>query len=141
MLDLGGPHAYVKCLHQFLCNRQAKVKFNGSLSASRQLHQGVPQGSVLSPLLFIFYINNLATLLPCININCLFADDVSILATHRDKQKALEQGQGAVTIVVDWCAEWKLNLNASKSEVSFFSNYSHDASWEPIITIDDQVQP
>ena len=137
MLDLGVPHAYIKWLHQFLCNRQAKVKFNGSLSASRQLHQGVPQGSVLSPLLFIFYINNLATLLPCININCLFADDVSILATHRDKQKALEQVQRAVTIVVDWCAEWKLNLNASKSEVSFFSNYSHDASWEPIITIDD----
>ena len=33
--------------------------------------------------------------------------------------------------------EWKLNLNASKSEVSFFSNYSHEASWEPIITIDN----
>ena len=137
MLDLGVPHAYVKWLHQFLNNRQARVKFNGSISASRRLHQGLPQGSVLSPLLFIFFINNLAKLLPDININCLFADDVSILASHHDKQKALEEAQRAVDIVVDWCAKWKLNLNASKSEVSFFSNYTHDASWKPTITIDN----
>ena len=137
MLDLGVPHAYVKWLHQFLNNRQARVKFNGSISASCQLHQDLPQGSVLSPLLFIFYINNLATMLPTNNINCLFADDVSILASHHGKQKALEEVQRAADLVVDWCSAWKLNLNASKSEVSFFSNYSHDASWKPVLTIDN----
>ena len=136
MLDLGVPHAYVRWIHQFLCNRQARVKFNGTTSSSRRLHQGVPQGSVLSPLLFIFYINNLAKLLPTDNINCMFADDVSIVATHRDKQKALEAVQRAVDIVVKWCSEWKLKLNASKSEVSFFSSWTRDASWEPTLTID-----
>ena len=105
MLDLGVPASYVRWIYQFLCNRQARVKFNGTTSSSRQLHQGVPQGSVLSPLLFIFYINNLAKLLPADNINCMFADDVSILSTHRDKQKAVESVQRAVDIVVEWCAE------------------------------------
>ena len=137
MLDLGVPHAYVKWIHQFLSNRQAKVKFNGSLSSSRQLHQGLPQGSVLSPLLFIFYINNLAKILPATTTNCLFADDVSILATHRKKELALEEAQKAVDIVVDWCAKWKLNLNASKSEISFFSNYTHDAKWSPVLMINN----
>ena len=108
MLDLCGPASYVRWIYQFLCNRQARVKFNGTTSSSRQLHLGVPQGSVLSPLLFIFYINNLAKLLPADNINCMFADDVSILSTHRDKQKAVESVQRAVDIVVEWCAEWKL---------------------------------
>ena len=137
MLDTGVPHAYVKWLFQFLNNRQARVKFNGSISNSRQLHQGLPQGSVLSPLLFIFYINNLAALLPSTNTNCMFADDVSILATHRSMHKALEEVQSAVNIVVEWCAAWKLNLNASKSEVSFFSNYGPDAKWKPTLTIDN----
>ena len=136
MLDLGVPASYVRWIYQFLCNRQARVKFNGTTSSSRQLHQGVPQGSVLSPLLFIFYINNLAKLLPADNINCMFADDVSILSTHRDKQKAVESVQRAVDIVVEWCAEWKLKLNATKSEVSFFSSWTGDAKWEPTITID-----
>ena len=58
------------------------IKFNGSISNSRQLHQGLPQVSVLSPLLCIFYINNLATLLPFTNNNFMFADNVFILATH-----------------------------------------------------------
>ena len=135
MLDLGVPDSYVRWIYQFLCNRQARVKFNGTTSSSRKLHQGVPQGSVLSPLLFIFYINNLAKLLPTDTINCMFADDVSILATHRDKQKAAESVQRAVDIVVDWCAEWKLKLNATKSEVSFFSSWTGDAKWEPTINI------
>lgn len=78
MLVTGVPHAYVKWLFQFLNNRQARVKFNGSISNSRQLHQGFPQGPVLSPLLFKFYINNLAALLPSSNTNCIFLDDVSI---------------------------------------------------------------
>ena len=65
----------------------------------------------------------------------MFADDVSILATHRDKQKATESVQRAVDIVVDWCAEWKLKLNATKSEVSFFSSWTGDAKWEPTINI------
>ena len=67
----------------------------------------------------------------------MFADDVSILATHRSMHKALEEVQSAVNIVVEWCAAWKLNLNASKSEVSFFSNYGPDAKWKPTLTIDN----
>ena len=49
MLNTGVPHAYVKWLFHFLNNRQARVKFNGAISNSRKLHQGLPQGSVLSP--------------------------------------------------------------------------------------------
>ena len=136
MLNTGVPHAYVKWLFHFLNNRQARVKFNGAISNSRKLHQGLPQGSVLSPLLFIFYINSLAAQLPSSNTNCLFADDVSILATHRKLQSALDEIQTAVDIVAEWCKSWKLNLNASKSEVSFFSTYGKDASWRPDLSID-----
>ena len=46
-------------LSSFLENRQARVRSKGSISRSRTIHQGLPQGSVLAPLLFVLYINDL----------------------------------------------------------------------------------
>ena len=60
------------------------------------------------------YINDLAEKLPDSNVNCLFADDVSILATHRDKEQALKEAQRSVNIVIDWCSEWMLSHNAGQ---------------------------
>ena len=71
----------------FLINRQAKVKFNGAVSKNT-MRQGLPQGSVLSLILFLLYINNLANLLPQNNVNAMFADDFSILSTEATKEQA-----------------------------------------------------
>ena len=133
---IGIPLQYIRWLYQFLRNRYGKVKFNGSMSKNTQLHQGVPQGSVLSPILFILYINTLALQLPDININALFADDVTILAVRRTLEEAEHDAQKSVDIVVKWAKEWKLKLNATKSEVSFFSHYSGDKALRPTILIE-----
>ena len=57
-------------------------------NSSRRFTQGLPQGSVLAPLLFLFYINNLASSLKDDAVIALFADDISILTTARKKQDA-----------------------------------------------------
>ena len=134
--NIGIPLQYIRWLYQFLRNRYGKVKFNGSMSTNTQLQQGVPQGSVLSPLLFILYINTLALQLPDININALFADDVTLLAVRRTLEAAQRDAQKSVDIVVEWAKEWKLKLNATKSEVSFFSHFSGDKNLEPTILIE-----
>ena len=54
MKDQGVPISIIKWIRSFLQNRIAKVKFNGTLSNSKQMKQGLPQGAVLSPLLFHF---------------------------------------------------------------------------------------
>ena len=56
----------------------------------------------LSPLLFLFYINNLANILPANNVNALFADDVSVLATNHSKEQAETDAQKSVDVVVRW---------------------------------------
>lgn len=69
----------------------------------------------------------------------MYADDVSILSTNKDRIVAQRQAQEAVDIVVNWSKDWKLNLNGSKSEVSFFSNKGNDKRWTPTITIGGQA--
>ena len=134
--EMGLPVMYTKWLRAFLENRQARVRFNNTLGGTRTVHQGLPQGSVLAPLLFICYINSLAEELPTDTVNAMFADDVAILATSRDRSEAEAVAQASVDIVSRWSKEWKLNLNATKSEVSFFSNWTWESGWEPTIEID-----
>ena len=131
----GVPPAYTIWLNSFLSNRQARVRFNGYLSKSKKMGQGLPQGSVLAPVLFLFYINELATLLPSNVTTSLYADDVTILASSADKETARVQAQEAVDIVQEWSHQWKLNLNSLKSETTIFSTSTADASWRPRVTI------
>ena len=93
----------------FLRNRQARVRLNGETSKSKNFKQGLPQGAVLSPLLFMFFINNLAESLPNPDtqqltsaklIYSMFADDCTILASHAKREKANEAAQLIVDMVV-----------------------------------------
>ena len=135
MAEMGVPLHLIRWLRSFLSNRQARVRFNGVLSLWMAMRQGLPQGSVLAPLLFVFYINTLAKILPIENLNSLFADDVQILASDADRLVATANAQAAVNVVYRWSREWKLNLNASKSEVAYFTNWTGESSWNPDIII------
>ena len=85
------PMKYIRWLNAFLTERRARVRFAGATSQTRLMKQGLPQGSVLSPLLFILFINNLAESLPPEARAALFADDVTLLATNRKKELAEQE--------------------------------------------------
>ena len=140
MAEKGVPLQLLRWLNGFLQNRQAKVRFCNVLSKSRKMEQGLPQGSVLSPILFLFYINELAELLPETVISSMFADDVSILGTNRVGSVAEKEVQEAVDVVVGWSKKWKLSLNAGKSECCYFTNWKQE-EWMPAVKIDGQVIP
>ena len=141
LLKRGIPEAYVLWLRSFLENRQARVKFNGSVSKSKTMTQGLPQGSVLAPVLFLFYINELARLLPDNILTAMYADDVSLLASARTIVAAEKLAQNGVNTVVVWSREWKLNLNGKKSESALFSMSHADKYILPNIQIDGNVIP
>ena len=102
------------------------------------MRQRLPQGSVLSPLLFLFYINSLADLLPEENTNVLFADDVGILATAKTIKEAEEKAQHTVDIVSNWSKESRLSL---KSESCIFTTNRKEASERVSIQIDGKEIP
>ena len=148
MAEKGVPLEYIKWLYSFLQNRQASVRIHGASSSTKRLQQGVPQGCVLSPLLFVFFINNVVDRLMQEDpirarqlVISLFADDVTVLACNRSRDQAINDVQWAVNVISDWSKEWMLQLNATKSEVAFFSKWSHEASFKPTINVDNKAIP
>ena len=142
MHDQGIPMQVTRWVNSFMSNRQAEVKFGGSLSRSRTFAQSRPQESVLSPLLFLIYINNLAKCMSDTDTVVLFEDDVGILVTGRTMQDVEKRPQKHVDIVAKWSKEWKLTPNPIKSEVSTFTSWSHEVtSWRPTIKIGGTAIP
>jgi hypothetical protein len=98
------------------------------------MHEGVPQGSVLDPVLFLFVIDNLQDCLPEGMHSSLFADDSALWVYSPKKEDAVPVLQEGMREVYQWA--WNLTLNHKKCEVSFFSADHHEAKWQPVVEIE-----
>ncbi|XP_060607428.1 uncharacterized protein LOC132759634, partial [Ruditapes philippinarum] len=98
---------YLSCRRQCVVLRNAESSW-GVLSA------GVPQGSILGPLLFLIYINDIVQDLQS-NLN-LFADDTSLYLVIENPQTAAQQLQSDIEIIAAWAEKWLVTFNPSKSE-------------------------
>ena len=100
MLDAGIPPTFIQWLCSFLNDCRARLQPFNIFGSSCCFIQGLTQGSVLAPLLFLFYINNLATSTSFDTVIALFADDVSILTTDLKKKGAA--AESVINTVFDW---------------------------------------
>ena len=105
MLDTGIPSTFIQWIWFFFNDRRARVQLFNIFSSSWRFTQGLCQGSVLAPLLFLFYINNLASSLSNDAVIALFANDVSILTTAHKKVAAEATAQSVVNSFVIWSQE------------------------------------
>ena len=100
-------------------------------SRSFRVRRGVPQGSVLGPVLFSLFINDFPASLPS-SVSCsLYADDLAIWSSCPLVPTAVEATQGALFRLERWSEYWCLPLNPSKCEISFFSVDPHQANLQP----------
>ena len=132
---LGAPQQMIRWISAFLTTRTAEVNINNTLSKPVRMKQVLPQGSVLSPLLFLLYINDIGTDVPKEVEHLLFADDASLAATVNDINAANDKLQVAVSAVQQWRALNKLDLNLKKSCTFFFTTDPHQAKWRPDIKL------
>ena len=73
-------------LTDYLFDRQMKVNYLGTLSTSLPIYCGVPQGSILGPLLFLLHFNEMPSLLKHCKM-IIYADDTVLFYNHKDQQK------------------------------------------------------
>ena len=105
--------------------------FQNHKSRSFRVRRGVPQESVLGPVLFSLFINDLPASLPS-SVSCsLYADDLAIWSSSPSVPTAVETTQGALFRLERWSKHWCLPLNPSKCEASFFSVDPHQANLQP----------
>ena len=115
----------------FLSDRRASVVFQNHKSLSFRVRRGVAQGSVLGPVLFSLFINDLPASLPS-SVSCsLYADDLAIWSSFPSVPTAVEATQRALFRLARWSEYWCLPLNPSKCEASFFSVDPHQANSSP----------
>ena len=112
--SVGIKHQLLQWFKDYLDNRKQRVIINGKYSSWANVTAGVPKCSVLGPLLFLIYINDITT-----NLSCktgLYADDTSISKHVTDPITSNNELQNDLTTIKAWADKWKIKFNPIKSE-------------------------
>uniref|UniRef100_A0AAR2J957 Reverse transcriptase domain-containing protein n=1 Tax=Pygocentrus nattereri TaxID=42514 RepID=A0AAR2J957_PYGNA len=110
----------VKWMNSYISNRKQRVRIGKTQSTYLSCNTGVPQGSVLGPILFSLYINDLPSVCSSVNIQ-MYADDTVLYVHAKNKQQAASELTAAMVLISDWLSNSCLYLNINKTVCMFFS--------------------
>ena len=132
MQALNIPDRFIRYVRHFLSGRKTRVEVNGVRSETFRLDQGLPQGSSISPLLFLIFINDIDVDLHADTIASLFADDTATWMKDgkvRGSNKVLVQEE--IDKILSWAERWKMQVNEGKTKAMIFSTSKADTEWDP----------
>ena len=131
----------LKLIESFLSNRFQRVVLNGQSSSWTPVYAGVPQGSILGPLFFLIYINDLSKDIS--SIAKLFANDTSIFSVVDDVNVSLMQLNNDLLKISKWAYQWKMSFNRNNSKQAqevVFSCKSHTLAHPAVLFINAPVK-
>ncbi|MCG8078589.1 MAG: hypothetical protein JAY75_20420 [Candidatus Thiodiazotropha taylori] len=113
---------FLRLMTSYLNNRFQAVTVNGKHSTFAEISSGVPQGSILGPLLFLISINDLPLVLANkVSSTDLYADDTTIYDTQTDLGVLTSNLQDSLVILQKWCRQNGMLLNTDKTKVMLIS--------------------
>ena len=121
-------------LANYLENREQRVVLNGQTSVWRKIKSGVPQGSVLGPLLFLIYINDLPDGIT--SICKIFADETSLFTKVLDINESTNKLNTDLKKITTWAHQWKMQFNPDPNkqanEVIFSRKATNNLSYPAV---------
>ena len=130
------PSPFLPILTSFLVNRKFYVRHRDEKSSSYDVNAGVPQGSVLGPILYTLFTSDMPTS-PHI-FTATYADDTAFLSSRERALDASNDLQSHLRLVENWCDTWRLRVNPSKcTHVTFTLKTS---TCPPVFFYNSQIQ-
>ena len=119
LIKMEVPGDLVKIINSFLAQRSFRVKMDGAYSAWRPMLAGVPQGSVLSPMLYNLYTSDLPRFSG--TQIAMYADDICIYVKDQCAPFARAAVQRHLNLKDTWAKKWRIIINESKTAALFFT--------------------
>ncbi len=113
--SIGVSNQSIKWFESYLCNRQQVIKIDQCISSKKRIEYGVPQGSILGPLLFLVFINDLNN---CIELcgTSMYADDTAVFYFADDAEELRMSIQYDMQSISYWMTQNRLSLNVAKTK-------------------------
>ena len=126
-------------ISQYLNNRKARVHVDGDFSKKKVLREGVPQGGVLSPTLFLIFINDIMKDIPNRIQGAIYADDLVLWCSEEYLSTARTRMQEALNALNNWTKTWLVKINSNKTTYTVFSLSTKEQNKSTILQIDDNI--
>ena len=139
--ELKVPQRLIRLISSFLSGRHLTVNVGDKSSNKVTMEAGTPQGSCLSPLLYIILVNDTP---PIENNSSIgqFADDIALWANAYTQQGCMYRLQLAINQLESWCRRWRIKLNGAKSQLLIISRLPINPAEEAAVQLfDDIVRP
>ncbi|GFV58140.1 probable RNA-directed DNA polymerase from transposon X-element [Trichonephila clavipes] len=129
------PPPLILLLKSYISDRSFTVRINRTLSQTRPAKAGIAQGSILGPVLFNLYVNDIIKTTN--TMICMYADDTAILSRHYNPNTLTQNINEHLAHLEIWFSVWKIAINTSKTEAISFSQKRPP----PEITLQNQRIP
>ncbi|GFW14287.1 RNA-directed DNA polymerase from mobile element jockey [Trichonephila clavipes] len=113
------PPALIHLINSYLVNRSFQVKVNNTLSSTVFIKNGVTQGSLLGPILFNIYINDIPS--HTLTMTNIYADDTSISATYKNHHTITKALNAHLILLEEFFNTWKIKINVDKIVAVLFT--------------------
>ena len=129
----GKPLEFFK---KYMGNRRQKTCVNGYTSEEAQVTCGTAQGSILGPLIFIIYINDIFKSIKTTGKIYMYADDMLIICKSKDIKEVTTDIENALVKMFTWCTANKLSINVSKTKHMTVQHSKPDL--EPVVHVNNR---